>query len=78
MTMSTAAEFSPTPIASIAALHALVGEPARISDWVTVDQGMIDGFADVTRDHQWLHVDPVRAAAESPYATTIAHGFLAL
>jgi acyl dehydratase len=47
------------------------------SEWVTVDQTMIDTFADATGDHQWIHVDPERAA-ESPFGSTIAHGFLTL
>ncbi len=49
-----------------------------VSDWTVVSQEQIDLFADATDDHQWLHVDPVRAAAESPYGATIAHGFLTL
>jgi acyl dehydratase len=48
------------------------------SNWLTVDQGMIDTFADATRDHQFIHVDPVRAKAEAPFGGTIAHGFLTL
>jgi acyl dehydratase len=48
------------------------------SNWLTVDQSMIDTFADATRDHQFIHVDPVRAAAETPFGGTIAHGFLTL
>ena len=47
------------------------------SDWVTVDQRMIDLFAEATGDHQWIHVDPERAA-DGPFGTTIAHGFLTL
>jgi acyl dehydratase len=49
----------------------------RHSDWMTVDQGMIDRFADATHDHQFIHVDPVRAAA-TPFGGTVAHGFLTL
>lgn len=45
---------------------------------VEVTQAMIDAFADVTGDHQWIHVDPERAASESPFGTTVAHGFLTL
>jgi len=48
------------------------------SNWITVDQSMIDQFASVTGDEQWIHVDPARARAESPFGTTIAHGFLTL
>ncbi len=47
------------------------------SEWVTIDQTMIDTFADATGDHQWIHVDAERAA-ESPFGSTIAHGFLTL
>src|SRR5580658_5573270 len=47
------------------------------SDWVTVDQAMIDRFAEATGDHQWIHVDVARAKA-SPFGTTIAHGWLTL
>lgn len=49
-----------------------------MSEWLVVDQPMIDAFAHVTRDEQWIHVDANRAAAESPFGTTIAHGFLTL
>jgi acyl dehydratase len=48
------------------------------SNWLMVDQPMIDTFADATRDHQFIHVDPVRAKAETPFGGTIAHGFLTL
>jgi acyl dehydratase len=48
------------------------------SRWRTITQAMIDAFADVCGDHQWIHVDTVRALSESPYKTTIAHGFLTL
>ena len=49
-----------------------------VSDWLTVDQTMIDTFATATHDHQFIHVDPVRAKAETPFGGTIAHGFLSL
>lgn len=48
------------------------------SDWLTLDQAMIDAFADVTRDHQFIHVDAERARRETPFGGTIAHGFLTL
>ena len=48
------------------------------SDWLTVDQAMIDTFAEATHDHQFIHVDPERAKAETPFGGTIAHGFLSL
>ena len=55
-----------------------VGEETHVGEWLLVDQAMIDGFAQVTGDHQWIHTNPERAAAESPFKTTIAHGFLTL
>ena len=61
----------------LADLQALVGQPLGTSDWITVDQPRIDAFADATLDPQWIHVDPERAA-QGPFGTTIAHGFLTL
>ncbi|TDK45117.1 MaoC family dehydratase [Antarcticimicrobium luteum] len=61
-----------------AELEAKTGTEIGVSDWITVDQKMIDAFADVTHDHQWIHIDPARAAAETPFGGTIAHGFLTL
>jgi len=58
-------------------LQALVGQEVGVSDWISVDQKRIDQFADATGDHQWIHIDPVRAAA-GPFGTTVAHGFLTL
>jgi len=58
-------------------LQAMVGQPLGTSDWITVDQQRIDRFADATSDHQWIHVDPERAAG-GPFGSTIAHGFLTL
>jgi acyl dehydratase len=55
-----------------------IGEEIAVSDWLEVTQARIDQFADATGDHQWIHVDPVRAAAELPSKSTIAHGFLTL
>ncbi len=52
--------------------------PLTVSDWMDVDQARVDAFADVTRHGHWLHTDPDRAAAESPYGGTVAHGFLVL
>ena len=57
-------------------LQSRVGQEIHTSDWLTIDQALIDGFADATRDRQWIHVDPQRAATESPYGQTIAHGYL--
>jgi len=56
---------------------AMVGHEAGASDWILVDQAKIDAFAEVTGDHQFIHVDPV-AAANTPFGTTIAHGYLTL
>ena len=63
---------------SLSDVKDLVGQEIGISDWITVDQTMIDTFADATHDHQFIHTDPERAAAESPFGGTIAHGFLTL
>lgn len=57
---------------------ALVGEEVGVSNWRTVSQEMIDRFAEATDDHQFIHTDPERAARETPYGGTIAHGFLSL
>ena len=62
---------------NVAELKALVGSPLGVSDWVTIDQTRIDQFAAVTGDDQWIHVDPVRAAA-GMFGSTVAHGFLTL
>ena len=61
----------------LADLQPLVGQELGVSEWVSVDQQRIDQFADATGDHQWIHIDPVRAAA-GPFKTTVAHGFLTL
>lgn len=55
-----------------------IGEEFGVSEWVMVDQAMIDKFAEATGDHQWIHVDVERARAEMPGGKTIAHGFLTL
>lgn len=59
-------------------LRGLVGETLGPSDWREVTQEMIDSFAELSGDHQWIHVDVERAKAESPFGTTIAHGNLTL
>lgn len=56
-------------------LRTLVGTRLGVGDWLTIDQERIDGFARVTGDDQWIHVDPVRAAG-GPFGTTVAHGWL--
>lgn len=58
-------------------LSGLVGEELGTSDWLTVTQDMIDEFAEATHDDQWIHTDPDRAA-DGPFGTTIAHGYLTL
>jgi len=58
-------------------LAGYVGKETGVSDWFKIDQDRINQFADVTLDHQFIHVDPV-AAAKTPFGTTIAHGFLTL
>jgi acyl dehydratase len=65
-------------ISSIEEAIEAVGQELGVSDWTGIDQERIDAFADVTGDHQWIHVDPDRASTESPYGATIAHGFLTL
>ena len=64
-------------IARLADLKSLVGQELAVSNWFPVDQQRIDQFAQATGDHQWIHVDPERAAA-GPFGATIAHGFLTL
>jgi acyl dehydratase len=65
-------------ITSIDDASAAVGEELGVSDWQEIDQKRINAFADATGDHQWIHIDSQRAKRESPYGTTIAHGFLTL
>lgn len=57
--------------------RALVGSEVGVSDWILVDQAKIDAFAEVTGDHQFIHVNP-ELAAQTPFGTTIAHGYLTL
>ncbi len=65
-------------VSSLEALKGLVGQEVAVSDWFTVSQDRIQQFADVTLDHQWIHVDVERSQRESPFGATIAHGFLTL
>ena len=67
-----------TQIENVAALASYAGREAGVSDWLEVSQERIDQFAEATEDRQWIHIDPERAARDSPYKTTIAHGFLTL
>ena len=66
-----------TQINGIAGMKELVGQHLGYSDWLEITQDRVDAFADATGDHQWIHVDPARAA-EGPYGATIAHGYLTL
>ncbi len=63
---------------TVAELMEMVGSEIGVSEWFTICQDRIDAFADATLDHQFIHTDPSRAAAESPFEVTIAHGFLTL
>ncbi len=62
----------------VEALQGKIGQEIGVSEWITIDQALIDQFADATLDHQFIHVDPARAKAETPFGGTIAHGFLTL
>ena len=64
-------------ITNLSSMQQRVGEELAVGDWVTVDQPMIDKFAEATGDHQWIHIDAERAK-KGPFGTTIAHGFLTL
>jgi acyl dehydratase len=68
----------PLVIPDVASLKRYVGTKLGPSEWVTVTQKRIELFADATDDHQWIHVDPERAARESPFGGAIAHGYLTL
>ncbi len=63
---------------ALTAQTARIGTETGLSEWVQIDQNRIDVFADITDDPQWIHTDPIRAAAETPFGGTIAHGFLTL
>ena len=62
---------------TFADIQARIGSEIGVSDWITVDQGRIDAFAEATEDRQFIHIDPA-AAAQTPFGGTIAHGFLSL
>ncbi|MBO6718689.1 MAG: MaoC family dehydratase [Rhizobiaceae bacterium] len=70
-------QFRRPPI-SLEEMRRSVGKEVGVSDWRVVTQEMIDKFADATDDHQFIHVDPLRAMAETQFGGTIAHGFLTL
>lgn len=63
---------------SYAEFEAYLGKEIGVSQWHTIDQGQISKFADATLDHQWIHIDQEKAATESPFKATIAHGYLTL
>ncbi len=63
------------PVVPLEELESRIGEETGRSEWFTIDQARIDKFADATMDHQWIHIDPEQAA-QGPFGTTIAHGFL--
>ena len=68
----------PIEVQGIEQLRDLIGRELGPTDWLEISQDDIDKFADVSRDHQWIHVDTERAAKESPYGRTVAHGNLTL
>lgn len=67
---------NPLIIPDVASLPDYEGTDLGVSDWLTIDQERIDTFAAATGDHQWIHVDRDRAERESPFGTTVAHGYL--
>ncbi|HEY0173779.1 MAG TPA: MaoC family dehydratase [Pyrinomonadaceae bacterium] len=67
-----------TEVEGVARLGELIGQEVGVSEWVEVSRERILGFAEATEDRQWIHTDPERAARESPFGTTVAHGFLTL
>jgi acyl dehydratase len=75
--LSALAEADSVPTLSVAELERRGGGEVGLSPWCTIGQKLIDAFADVTFDHQYIHVDPERARA-SPFGRTVAHGFLCL
>jgi acyl dehydratase len=68
----------PLEVETLQSLRDLVGREIAVTEWFPVTQERIQQFAEVTGDRQWIHVDRERAERESPYGTTIAHGFLSL
>jgi acyl dehydratase len=69
---------APVVLEDLGSLKEFVGREIGITGWLTLTQKRIEQFADATEDRQWIHLDRERAAAESPYGTTISHGFLTL
>jgi len=66
------------PPISLAAYQSMVGHEVGVSSWHLVDQGRINVYADVIEDHQFIHIDPERAKKETPFGSTVAHGFLTM
>jgi len=67
-----------TVVNGISEFEQHVGKHLGYSEWMEIDQGRVNAFADATLDHQWIHTDPARAKAESPFGGPIAHGYLTL
>ena len=67
-----------TTVKGLDGLKSMIGQHLGYSDWHEVTQDQVNRFADATGDHQWIHVDPERAAKESPFGGPIAHGYLTL
>jgi acyl dehydratase len=65
-------------IEGIEQLKTLIGQEVGVSDWFEIEQSRINDFADATEDHQWIHIDVERAKTDSPFHSSIAHGFLTL
>jgi acyl dehydratase len=68
----------PLVVETVLSLKEFVGREIAVTDWLPMTQDRIDRFAEATEDRQWIHIDRERAQRESPYGTTIAHGFLTL
>ena len=68
----------PLILESFEELRKFLGQEIAKSDWIAISQDLIQAFAEITGDHQWIHLDSERAKRESPYGSTIAHGFLTL
>ncbi|MGB2171360.1 MAG: MaoC family dehydratase [Flavobacteriaceae bacterium] len=67
-----------TQLSSVSELENFVGKELGLTEWITIEQERINVFADATEDQQWIHTDPEKSAAHSPYKKTVAHGFLVL
>ena len=78
MNTDPAGQAAPTHVESLTALRGWIGRELPPSPWLLVTQEAIGQFADATGDHQWIHVDPERAARESPFGGAVAHGFMTL